>query len=162
MSLLDIHLNIFCLQSLRKFSTFHPDAKPFTHVTLFFWELNFVNFDFSALFFCLLRCAPNLLIFIWSICKSLTWVPCAMYSNKQYSVTFCCVSAFVTGWFMHKRLFPDTATDQSNGNVCTLLILHFKSNFEIRTLSIYQNLREIHVQNDNLVFLCCAKCNSKH
>lgn len=50
-------------------------------------------------------------------------------------------------WFMHMRLFPDTETDQSNGNVCTLLILHFKSNFEIHvcTLSIHQTLREIHM-----------------
>lgn len=48
---------------------------------------------------------------------------------------------------MHMRLFPDTETDQSNGNVCTLLILHFKSNFEIctGTLSIHQTLREIHM-----------------
>lgn len=48
-------------------------------------------------------------------------------------------------WFMHMRLFPDTETDQSNNNVCTLLILHFKSNFEICTLSIHQTLREIHM-----------------
>lgn len=48
-------------------------------------------------------------------------------------------------WFMHMRLFPDTETGQSNNNVCTLLILHFKSNFEICTLFIHQTLREIHM-----------------
>lgn len=65
---------------------------------------------------------------------------------------------------MHMRLFPDTETDQSNGNVCTLLILHFKSNFEIctGTLSIGDTYVQMYLHNDNLVFLCCAKYYGKH
>lgn len=86
LSLLDIHLNTFYILPWCT----NPS------IAYYFWELNFVNFDFSVLFLCLLRCAHNLLIYIWSMCRSFTPLPCAMYSNKHLPVQ--CNGEFVTGW----------------------------------------------------------------